>query len=158
MTDNITTRPTLLNRLLTGWNLLAFCGFGYVPGGLLLVIWTWKPTSGPYVIGERYPYGGYLEAWQVSVGFAFLAFGLLFAVTSLVGSRTRSKWLWFALLTSFVLMWFPHLWMGILFIIEDPSLSILGDWTKSLPPILAWMLIAALGFYLSWRDLQKQLR
>ena len=157
MSKDVKTRPTLLSRLFTGWNLLAFCGFGYIPGGLLLLMLTWKPTPGPYIIGERYPYGSYLEAWQVSLGFAFVAFGLLFGVASSVGTRARSKWFWFALLASFVLMWSPHIWLGIVCIIEDPSLRILGVWKKYLLPILAWMLIAALGFYRSWRDLRKYL-
>lgn len=155
MAKNTDTQSGILNRVFTGWNLLAFSGFAYVLGGVLLVVLTWKPKPGPYAIGERYPYGGYLEAWQVSLGFAFLAFGILFGVGSLIGSKVRNKYLWLGLLASFVLMWFPHLFIGVAHVFEDPSLSNLGVWTKFTVPILAWMAIASFGFFLSWRDLRK---
>jgi hypothetical protein len=81
MIKNADTQPGILKCVFTGWNPLAFSGFGYVPGCVLLIVFTWKPKLGPYAIGERNPYGGYLEAWQVSPGFAFLAFGILFDIT-----------------------------------------------------------------------------
>jgi len=155
MAKNADTQPHILNRVFTGWNLLAFSGFSYVAGGALLVVLTWKPKPGPYSIGERYPYGGYLEAWQVSLGFAFLAFGILFGIGSLIGSKVRNKYLWSGLLASFVFMWFPHLLLGIALVLDDPSLSSLGVWKKSIVLILAWMAIAALGFFLSWRDFRR---
>jgi len=87
MIKNADTQPGILKRVFTGWTLLAFSWFGYVPGGVLLIVFGWKPKPGPYAIGELYPYGGYLEAWQVSLGFAFLAFGTLFGIASLICSK-----------------------------------------------------------------------
>ena len=142
-------------EVLRGWYLLAFVGFGYVPGGALLAWLTWRPTPGPYAVGERYPYGGYVEAWQVSLAFAFLAFGVLFVTAALVATRSPNRFLWYAMLASFALMWFPHFWLGVAFVFSDPSMESLGNWTQSLVPIFTWMAIAAAGFVFSWRDLRR---
>ncbi len=53
----------------SGWLLLFLKGIGYISGGILLIIHSWIPTPGPYSVGEVYPYGGVLQAWQVSNGF-----------------------------------------------------------------------------------------
>jgi hypothetical protein len=147
------TAGRLSRWLRTGWGLLAFAGFGYVPSGVLLAILSWKPTPGPYAVGQLYPYGGYANAWQVTAGFAFAAFGLLFVGVVIGAARLRSRTLWWLALGGFALMWFPHAFMGIAFFYYDPSLSGLEWWEGTLPPILAWMLLAGIGFLLSWRDL-----
>ncbi|MDI7277409.1 MAG: hypothetical protein QME94_15635, partial [Anaerolineae bacterium] len=95
---------TRLGGWLSGRNLLTFAGAGFVPGGVALLLLSWRPTPGPYRVGQRYPYGGYLEAWQVSMGFAFVAFGLLFVAGVWMLGRTGSRWLWGALLASYLLV------------------------------------------------------
>jgi hypothetical protein len=147
------------NRILlsfrTGWGLLIFAGFGYIPGGIFLVILAWQSTPGPYEIGKLYPFGSELNAWQVTNGFAFLAFGLLFCAVLLNAVKFKSRLLWTAALVSFVLMWFPHAIIGISFFFYDPTLISLEMWIIVLPFILLWMFTAGLGFWLSWRNLRS---
>ena len=158
METNQAQTPQPVNKrfvwwLRTGWGLLAFAGFGYVPGGALLVLLTWQVTPGPYEIGQLYPYGSYLNAWQVTNGFAFAAFGLLFVTAVIAAAASKSRLLWLAALASFALMWFPHAYMGMAFFADDPTLLSLEMWATALPFILSWMLAAGLGFWLSWKDL-----
>jgi len=48
---------------------------------------------------------------------------------------------------------FPHAFIGITFIIDDPSLANLGVSAFVLPFALVWLSIVILGFVLSGRDL-----
>ena len=161
MKNQVRRFQTVGNRfvwsLRTGWGLLAFAGFGYIPGGVLLILLTWQPTSGPYEIGRLYPYGSDLNAWQVANGFAYIAFGLLFCTTLVGSAKLKSGLLWVFALISFVLMWFPHAFIGITFFAYDATLISLEMWIIVLPLILIWMFTAGLGFWLSWRDLRSPL-
>jgi hypothetical protein len=123
---------------------------------VLLVLLSWKATPGPYEIGRLYPYGSYLNAWQVTNGFSFMAFGLLFLTAVFAAAKYRSQLLWVVALGSYILMWFPHAYMGVAFFAYDPSLVSLEMWLTVIPAILAWMLVSGLGFWLSGRDLRKQ--
>jgi len=143
-------KSTTPARLGLGTLLLLMAGLGYVPGGILLIVASWKPTAGPYLIGQQYPYGGPLETWQVSAGFAFAAFGVVFAGLCYAQSRRGSRLLWALLLLGFVLMWVPHSWIGIAFLMEDPTAVNLGAWRGYIPFIIVWMSIAGAGFALSW--------
>lgn len=161
MRNKLPVSQTVGNRIVlwlrTGWWLLIFAGFGYIPGGVLLVLMTWQATPGPYEIGRLYPYGSELNAWQVTNGFAFLAYGLLFCAIVGGAAKFKSRLLWAAALVSFVIMWFPHAIIGISFFVYDPTLISLEMWIIVLPFILLWMFTAGLGFWLSWRDLSPLL-
>mgnify|MGYP001072359664 CR=1 FL=1 len=78
--DSKAFRPLAL-----GWKLLCLSGIMFVLGGIVWIL-QWKPSTGPYLVGENYPFGGYVEAWQVSMGFAFVAFGVLFAGACILAS------------------------------------------------------------------------
>jgi hypothetical protein len=95
-------------RALVGWRLLSASGLALSVMGFNFVIRFWKPTAGPYRVNELYPYGSYLHAWAVSFGFAWIAFGFLFAGLALLGSRSASRVVWVTLLTSWLICWLPH--------------------------------------------------
>lgn len=143
----------IFQSIRTGWGLLYFAGFGYIPGGILLVMLSWEANPGPYEIGMSYPYGDYLNAWLVTNGFAFIAFGLLFIGIVEAACRFRSRYLWIFALFGFLLIWFPHAFMGFAFILTDPTLESLSAWLPAFPFIIGWMLMATLGFLLSWKQL-----
>jgi len=134
-----------------GWKLLFLAGLMFIPGGMVWIL-KWQPTPGPYLVGECYPFGGYVEAWEVSMGFGFAAFGVLFASVSLAAGKLRSSRLWIAMLISFILLMFPHGLIGITFILDDPTLSNLGVSAIALPFSLVWLGIVAVGFVLSGKE------
>lgn len=139
----------------TGWKLLAWSGFWFIPSGIFLGLMAWQPTPGPYVIGEKYPYGPLTNAWQVSLAFSLIAFGILFVSLALVGERLKSRWLWFCLLVSTVLMLFPHIWLGVLLFLDDPTFTSFGPWLISLPFSFLWGLTMAAGFFLAWKHVRQ---
>ena len=94
-----------------GWQLLACSGIPLALGGLGFVVRFWKPTPGPYLANRMYPLGPYLNAWAVSFGFMWLAFGLVFFALALQGSRSWRTWL--LLLVAWFLAWLPHGIIGI---------------------------------------------
>jgi len=145
----------LLRSLFYGRNILVCCGASYILGGMVLVAMSWQQSTGPYAVGSRYPYGGPLESWQVSNGFAFVAFGLAFLAIVSAMVTLRSRVLWAVALGAFVVMWFPHMWIGITFLLADPTFASLQAWSMAIPLILAWMLAAAVGFGLAWKGLGK---
>jgi len=138
-------------RLPLGWKLLFLAGLLFIPGGLVWIL-QWQPTPGPYMVGERYPFGGYVEAWEVSMGFGFAAFGMLFAGASQAASKWRSRRLWIVMLISFALLMFPHGLIGVVFVLDDPTLGNLGVSAIALPFSLAWLGIVTAGFILSGKE------
>ena len=137
-------------RYRVGSIVLLLAGLGYVPGGILLILASWQATPGPYQIGLRYPFGGPLEAWQVTAGFAFVAYGIGFAGLVHAHSRTGSRLLWAVLAISFGVMWLPHLLIGLAFLAVDPTAGTLGPWKAYLPAILVWMAASAVGLIMTW--------
>ncbi len=135
-----------------GYGLLAAAGLGFIPSGVALTALSWRATAGPYQVGQAYPYGGPMEAWQVAMGFAFMAFGVLFAAGVWALARLRSRRLWWALVAAYALVWFPHAFMGAAFFLYDPGLASLGPWVVALPFILVWTIALAIGFAVAWRD------
>ena len=93
------------------WQLLACSGIPLALGGLSFVVRFWKPTSGPYLANVRYPFGSHLNAWAVSFGFMWLAFGLLFFLAACAAPRTARTW--FGLFMAWCLAWFPHALIGV---------------------------------------------
>ena len=72
------------------WRLLASSGIPLAVGGLGFLVRFWEPLPGPYLANEVYPLGPYLNAWAVSFGFMWLAFGLAFFALALRGTTYRS--------------------------------------------------------------------
>jgi hypothetical protein len=126
--------PTLLlwpdlRRAPRGWQLLAASGLPLALGGLGFIVRFWQPTPGPYLANQLYPYGPHLNAWAVSFGFMWLAFGLVFFASALRAPRTGKIWL--ALLVAWVLAWIPHGVIGIGFATagsNQPSIDVYRAW------------------------------
>ena len=135
-----------------GCRLLALGGMWFIPSGIILICLSWHPTSSPYIIGERYPFGTLSEAWQISLDFSWIAFGLLFVGIALSGGRDKSRWVWFSLLISIMLVLFPHIWIGVNLVLDDPTLRNFGLWLIALPFSFLWLLELATGFVLSYQS------
>jgi len=126
--------PTLLlwpdlRRAPRRWQLLAASGLPLALAGLGFAARFWEPTPGPYRANELYPFGAYLNAWAVSFGFMWLAFGLVFFACALRAPRTGSTWL--ALLLAWILAWIPHGVIGIGFVSagsNEPSIDLYRAW------------------------------
>lgn len=114
-----------------GWRLLAWSGITLALGGLGFVVRFWKPTEGPYLANELYPYGSHLNAWAVSFGFTWIAFGLLFSGLATLGARDMRFTVWVTLFATWVLCWLPHGVIGVAFAWagrNEPSIETYRDW------------------------------
>ena len=147
-------RSASFRAVTLGWKLLWLSGLLFVPGGLLWLT-RWDPSSGPYMVGERYPFGTDLQSWEISMGFAFVAFGILFAGASILAFKSQSRWVWAALLLSWILIMLPHGVIAISFAIDDPSLGNLGASRFAIPFSVVWLGIVVAGFILSGREIMK---
>jgi hypothetical protein len=74
----------------------------------LLFAQSMDPTSGPYTVGERYPFGHAERTYQVTVGFDWIAYAILLAVAGVAVRRAGGRGLWALLAGSVALLWFPH--------------------------------------------------
>lgn len=120
-----------------GWQLLAASGIPLSLAGLGFIIRFWKPHSGPFTANELYPLGPYVNAWAVSFGFMWLAFGVAFLVLSLRGGRDIR--IWWALLTIWFLAWLPHGIIGVGFLVAgqtELSMQLYRDWASRWPDVL----------------------
>ena len=90
-----------------------------------------------------------MDAWQVALGFGWIAFGLLFVGMALLGGRYKNRWSWFSLLLSMILVLFPHIWLGVNLIFDDPIMRNFGPWWIALPFSLLWFLGLGIGFALA---------
>jgi len=149
-------RSSFLRSL--GWWIIAIGGGGYLPAGILLVAMAWRPTPGPYLVGERYPFGSYISAWQVSGGFAFAAFGLLFVALVVAARKDANRMLLGLAFVGYLLMWLPHAWLGVAFIMDDLTLASLGEWRDMVPLIVLWMVLMIAGFVLAWTEVDLRRR
>jgi hypothetical protein len=149
-----------------GWQLLAVSGIALAVAGLSFVVRFWRPTPGPYMANELYPLGPYVNAWAVSFGFAWLAFGIVFVGLALSGAREESVRSWVVLLVSWVLCWLPHGIIGIGFAWaghNTPSVRFYRDWaaqglgwlvlSTSALILLAHFSCSIVGFVLTGRQL-----
>ena len=92
-----------------GWRMLAHAGWPLSLAGAVFVLRFWVPTAGPYRANVRYPFGTHLNAWAVSFGFTWIAFGLLFTALALLASRAEhARPAWLALLVGWIVCWLPH--------------------------------------------------
>jgi len=148
------------------WQLLACSGIPLALGGLGFVVRFWQPTSGPYRANEVYPLGPYLNAWAVSFGFMWLAFGLIFFVMAARGPHSGRTWL--TLLVAWFLAWLPHGIIGVGFASagsNEPSIRLYQEWATKWSGLLRlWtgtLILAAhfglslLGFVLTGRGLRR---
>jgi len=90
------------------WRLLSLSGWFLSAFGLVWILRAWNPTLGPYRIGDAYPFGTHLQAWQVTFGFTWLAFGFLFFVAVLFAAGRPTRVAWATLLVSWLVCMLPH--------------------------------------------------
>lgn len=151
------------------WQLLAGSGVPLALGGLGFIVRFWQPLPGPYRVNDLYPLGTYVNAWAVSFGFMWLAFGLTFYTLALRAPRTPRTWV--ALLVAWVLAWLPHgiIAVGFLFAGDNqPSVGLYRDWAGQWPGLLqlgasavillSHVALSILGFSLSARALLHSYR
>ena len=120
-----------------GWQFLAFSGAPLAFGGLVFIVRFWEPIPGPYRANELYPLGPYLNAWAVSFGFMWLAFGLVFF--GLAVRAPRNARTWFTLLVAWFLAWLPHGIIGIGFAAagdNQPSIQLYQNWASDWPGLV----------------------
>ncbi len=129
----------------TPWRLLALSGLPLTLGGLGFVVRFWVPLPGPYLANERYPLGPYVNAWAVSFGFMWIAFGLLFFAGAL---RSRHCWrTWLVLAVTWCLAWVPHGIIGIGFAAAGsnaPSIRLYRDAYSAWPGLLRLAIASAI--------------
>ena len=149
-----------------GWQLMAASGVPLALGGLAFILRFWDPLPGPYLANELYPLGPYVNAWAVSFGFMWLAFGLVFFGFALRAPRTGGSW--FILLFTWFLAWLPHGIIGIGFATaggNQPSIQLYLDWASewtglvrlsgSALVLVGHFALAILGFVISGRALLR---
>ena len=150
-----------------GWRVLAGSGIPLALGGLGFVVRFWQPLPGPYRANEVYPLGPYVNAWAVSFGFMWLAFGLVFYALALRPRHTARSW--WLLLVAWALAWLPHGIIGIGFAVagaNDPSIRLYRSWASEWPGLLrlcasavillAHFGLAIAGFGVTGRALWRQ--
>lgn len=118
----------------------------FLGGELRLVPSLWPLRDAVAASTELYPYGSHLQTWVVSFGFAWVAFGMLFAVLALVGARESSRIIWIALLAGWFICWLPPGIIGVGFAWAGqnaPSVRAYQDWA-SRPAGFALLLFNAL--------------
>lgn len=140
-----------ISSLPSGWRLLWLSGVLFVPGGLVWLL-KWQPTLGPYMVGQSYPFGDHVQAWEVSMGFAFVAFGVVFSAATVLAARIRERWALHGLLLGWFLLMFPHMLIGLTFFLDDPSLLNMGVARYAIPFSAGWFAIVVAGFALAYRS------
>jgi hypothetical protein len=118
------------------WRLLAWSGVPLALSGFGFATRFWTPSPGPYVANSLYPFGGHLQAWAVSFGFTWAAYGLLFTGAVLLVARQASRRSWSLLLASWLLCVWPHAIIAISFAwngANEQSARVYGRWWASNP-------------------------
>ncbi len=121
-----------------GWQCLAGSGVALALGGLGFIIRFWQPLPGPYIANELYPLGPYVNAWAVSFGFMWLAYGLAFVTLALRGQRSFKIWL--AMIATWILAWLPHAIIVLGFLTageNERSLELYRGWAAEWRGLLA---------------------
>ncbi len=99
---------SLLRHARPSWRILSVSGLLLAAFGLVWVLRAWEPTGAPYRIATTYPFGTHLRAWQVTFGFTWVAFGLLFFAASLRAAAHPTHLTWLALVGSWLVCMLPH--------------------------------------------------
>ena len=139
-----------LKRSSLPWRLLAWSGIPLALSGLAFAVRFWRPSSGPFVANRLYPFGGHLQAWAVSFGFTWMAFGLLFTGAVAYVARRHDWTTWTLLVTSWGLCWLPHVVIGIGFAFHGAhrqSVRTYAEWGRD--PAGA-IVLASASFVLLW--------
>jgi len=129
----------ILHRLApapVSWRLLGWSGVPLACSGLGFATRFWNPSAGPYIANKLYPFGGHLQAWAVSFGFTWMAFGLLFSGAVLLAWQNPSRRSWCLLLASWVLCLWPHAIIAIAFAwngANQESMRFYGRWWSTNP-------------------------
>jgi len=151
-----------------GWRLLAYGAWPLMVAGLVFVVRFWVPTRGPYEANTLYPFGPYLNAWAVSFGFTWVAFGLVFAGLAAHGASAPGRPVWRLLLAAWVVCWLPHAIIGVGFASAGrmgPSLARYRVWAAAPQGravllldavlLLAHVSLTVTGFVLTARQLRR---
>ena len=107
-------RSPALGHVAARWRLLSLASLVFFLPGIAFLL-SWQPTPGPYTVDQRYPFGSALQTWQVTVGFDWVAFATLFAVSAMVASQLKLRWFRIAVLVSGAIIWLPHIFIGLAF-------------------------------------------
>ena len=102
------------------WRLCLVASAGMGIFGLLLIA-SMDPTSGPYVAGDRYPFGDEQRTYQVTVGFDWLAYAILFAAAAAAVRGMRGRGLVAAIAVSFAVLWLPHALIAVAMLVNGAS-------------------------------------
>lgn len=151
------------------WRLLSMSGIPLSILGVNFILRFWKPTAGPYLANELYPYGDAAHTWAVSFGFTWLAFGLLFTVLALSCSRNANRVVWVALLASWFICWLPHGIIGLAFAWAGgnaPSVESYSKWASTpqgfvlllfnAVALLAHFGLSILGFVMTGIEIRRE--
>ena len=150
-----------------GWKLLAGSGIPLALGGLGFILRFWEPLPGPFRANDLYPLGPYLNAWAVSFGFMWMAFGLAFYASALRAPAAGKTCL--ILFATWVLAWIPHGIIGIGFAVAGEnaeSVQLYQDWAAewlglailaaSALVLLSHFILGLIGFAVTGRSLWHQ--
>lgn len=151
------------------WRLLGASGIPLSVLGVNFILRFWRPTAGPYLANELYPYGDAVHAWAVSFGLTWLAFGLLFTVLALSGSRNASRVVWSALLATWLICWLPHGIIGLAFAWAGgnaPSVESYSKWASepqgfillffNALALIAHFALSFLGFVMTGIEIRRE--
>jgi hypothetical protein len=141
----------ILRRIFSGFTLLLIGGTGFFIGGVLIIFLAFgRNFSGdlPASLG----FAGYIRILQLTNGFAFIAYGLLFTMIIWSRSAFAKKRLWFALLISFLFIWLPYLILGLYYLVKPGKLTGMEFWSRYYLLIILWSVIMVIGFYTSGRE------
>jgi hypothetical protein len=152
-------RTLAFRSISLGWKLLSLSGAVFLLFGIGFVL-SWQPAAGPYSVGGAYPFGSYLKAWSVSMGFAMIAFAVLFAGFAILAAQVKRRWIWLALLFSWLVFWFPHAFIALSLILDGGfSLAALRGPELVVAGIGGvYLSVMGLGFFLSRKDGTLQIR
>lgn len=152
-----------------GWKLLAASGVPLAMAGLGFILRFWEPSPGPFVANELYPLGPYVNAWAVSFGFLWLAFGVAWYALALRAPHDARSWV--TLLAAWVLAWVPHGIIAAGFAAAGDlgaSAAVYQEWASrwqgsaglglSALILIAYFALSGLGFALTGKALRRSRR
>jgi hypothetical protein len=137
-----------------GWKLLSLSGLVFFILGIQFIL-SWQPVSGPFHIDNAYPFGSYLRAWIVSMGFTMVAYGISFIGFTLLAARIRKRQVWMGLFFSWLIFWLPHAYIAISLFLNDSASGAVSSPTELVVVAtggLIYLGLVTVGFYLSGRE------
>ncbi len=150
------------------WRILSVSGLFLAAFGLVWVLRGWEQTAGPYRIGAVYPFGTHLQTWQVTFGFTWLGFGVLFFGGSLRAAAHPTYLTWLTLLLAWLVCMLPHGIIGAAMAVggqdvtEAVNVAARVDAGEGLVLLLAtavagllFLASSAIGFVWTWWELRQ---